>query len=189
MNFGWNSALQDAVGMPGPCAFPPLSWVGVLTFSRAPEEKKKGPLRSCRPFTGVLFGEPPKVLWRLLSECFLGIPRKCPGECPPECPENWERSRSALLGALWGAPNFPGTLGGTFWESPQSTLKALAGALSGLPQKSTPLSGRQDLKKRMFLFFSCGATRSRSVPKTQALQVAFSLLERVYLRSGQDLYS
>ena len=50
-------------------------------------------LRSRRPFTGVLFGESPKVLWRVLSECFLGIPKKCPGECPRECLENWECPR------------------------------------------------------------------------------------------------
>ena len=38
-------------------------------------------------------------------------------------------------------------------------------------------------KKKGFSFLSCGATPSRTVPKTQPLQVAFSLLERVDLRS------
>ena len=37
-------------------------------------------------------------------------------------------------------------------------------------------------KRRIFLF-SCEATPSRTIPKTQPLQVAFSLLERVDLRS------
>ena len=40
-------------------------------------------------------------------------------------------------------------------------------------------------KKRIFLF-SCGATPSRTVPKTQPLQVAFSLRERVDLRSQKE---
>ena len=40
---------------------------------------------------------------------------------------------------------------------------------------------RQEKKKIFFL--SCGATPSRTVPKTQPLQVAFSVLERVDLRS------
>ena len=35
-------------------------------------------------------------------------------------------------------------------------------------------------------FFSCGATPSRTVPKTQPLQVAFSLRERVDLRSQKE---
>ena len=38
-------------------------------------------------------------------------------------------------------------------------------------------------RKKGFSFFSCGATSSRTVPKTQPLQVAFSLRERVDLRS------
>ena len=37
-----------------------------------------------------------------------------------------------------------------------------------------------------FSFFSCGATPSRTVPKTQPLQVTFSLLERVDLRSPKE---
>ena len=37
----------------------------------------------------------------------------------------------------------------------------------------------------MFVF-SCGATPSRTVPKTQPLQVAFSLLERVDSRSQKE---
>ena len=93
-----------------------------------------------------------------LQECFLGIPRKCPGECPRECLENWECPRecsesafshsfprkSALGSTPWDTPNCPGTLGGTFWEFPKSTPKALAGALSGDSPKSTPVNGRQD---------------------------------------------
>ena len=93
------------------------------------------------------------MLWRVLSECFLGIPRKCPGECSRECPENWECpgecSRECLSSFFpkestpgsthQGTPNFPGTPGGTlrgtFRESPKSTPKALARALSGIPQK------------------------------------------------------
>ena len=39
------------------------------------------------------------------------------------------------------------------------------------------------LRKKGFSFFSCGATSSRTVPKTQPLEVAFSLRERVGLRS------
>ena len=38
-------------------------------------------------------------------------------------------------------------------------------------------------KKKGFSFFPCGATSSRTVPNTQPLQVAFSLRERVDLRS------
>ena len=38
-------------------------------------------------------------------------------------------------------------------------------------------------KKKDFPFFSCGETLSRTVPKTQALQATFALLERVDLRS------
>ena len=38
-------------------------------------------------------------------------------------------------------------------------------------------------RKKGFSFFSCGATSSRTLPKTQPLQVAFSLRERVDLRS------
>ena len=41
--------------------------------------------------------------------------------------------------------------------------------------------------KKGFSFFSCGATSSRTVPKTQPLQVAFSLRERVGLRSQKGL--
>ena len=38
-------------------------------------------------------------------------------------------------------------------------------------------------RKKGFSFFPCGSTPSRTVPKTQPLEVAFSLLERVDLRS------
>ena len=41
-------------------------------------------------------------------------------------------------------------------------------------------------RKKGFSFFSRGATPSRTVPKTQPLEVAFSLLERVDLRSQKD---
>ena len=37
-------------------------------------------------------------------------------------------------------------------------------------------------EKKDFPFFSCGATPPRTVPKTQPLQVAFSLRERVDLK-------
>ena len=108
-------------------------------------------LRSCQPFTGVLFGEAPKVLRRVLSECFFGDSQKVPRRVPPRVPGKigsapgsaprsaflWKRMRRGTPGSTpWGTPNFPGTLRGTFWESPKSTLKALAGALSGLPQKA-----------------------------------------------------
>ena len=43
-------------------------------------------------------------------------------------------------------------------------------------------------RKKGFSFFSCGATPSRTVPKTQPLQVAFSLLERVDLRFQRGDY-
>ena len=48
---------------------------------------------------------------------------------------------------------------------------------------NSPFFARQ---KKGFSFFSCGATPSRTVPKTQPLEVAFSLLERVDLRSQKD---
>ena len=41
-------------------------------------------------------------------------------------------------------------------------------------------------EKKDFPFFSCGATPSRAVPKTQPLQVAFSLRERVDLRCQKE---
>ena len=45
-------------------------------------------------FTGALIEESPKVLRRVLSECFLlGISRKYPGECPRECLQNCESPR------------------------------------------------------------------------------------------------
>ena len=47
----------------------------------------------------------------------------------------------------------------------------------------SPFLARQ---KKGFSFFSCGVTRSRAVPKTQPLQVAFSILERVDLRSQKE---
>ena len=59
--------------------------------ARKVDESKPIASRSCPPFTGVLHGESPKVLWRLLSECkFLEFPRRCPGECSQECPGNRE---------------------------------------------------------------------------------------------------
>ena len=41
-------------------------------------------------------------------------------------------------------------------------------------------------RKKGFSFFSCGATPSGTVPKTQPLQVAFSLPERADLRSQKE---
>ena len=41
-------------------------------------------------------------------------------------------------------------------------------------------------EQKDFPFFPCGATLSRTVPETQPLQVAFSLLERVDLRSQKE---
>ena len=41
-------------------------------------------------------------------------------------------------------------------------------------------------RKKGFSFFSCGATPSRTAPKTQPLQVAFSLRERVELKSQKE---
>ena len=46
---------------------------------------------------------------------------------------------------------------------------------------NSPFFARQ--KKKDFPFFPGGATSSRTVPKTQPLQVAFALRERVDLRS------
>ena len=48
----------------------------------------------------------------------------------------------------------------------------------------SPFFARQ--KKKGFSFFSCGATPSRTVPKTQPLRVAFSLRERADLRSQKE---
>ena len=42
-------------------------------------------------------------------------------------------------------------------------------------------------KKKDFPFFACGATPSRTVNKTQPLEVAFSLQERVDSRSQKEL--
>ena len=64
----------------------------------------------------------------------------------------------------WSSPGLTRSL-----DKPGETLKLLS-----------PFFASQ--KKRIFLF-SCGATSSRTVPKTQPLQVAFSLRERVGLRS------
>ena len=41
-------------------------------------------------------------------------------------------------------------------------------------------------RKKGFSFFSCGATPCRTVPKTQPLQVAISLRERVDLRPQKE---
>ena len=41
-------------------------------------------------------------------------------------------------------------------------------------------------KKKGFSFFSCVATPSRTVPKTQPLRIAFSLRERADLRSQKE---
>ena len=55
---------------------------------------------------------------------------------------------------------------------------------SNIPSRKLAFSrAPEKIKKRIFLF-SCGAP-SRTVPKTQPLQVAFSLQERVDLRSSK----
>ena len=64
-----------------------------------------------------------------------------------------------------------------------------AALIKGAPPKSRGFSTELFCKfshlfsrARKNSFFSCGGTPSRTVPKTQPLQVAFSLLERVDLR-------
>ena len=46
-----------------------------------------------------------------------------------------------------------------------------------IAKHSSPFLARREEKKKGFSLFSCGATPSRTVPETQPLQVAFSLLE------------
>ena len=121
-------------------------------------------LRSCRPFTGVLFGEAPKVLRRVLSECFLGIPRLCPGECPRECtrecPENWECSQECLssffpkekhswehsLGHAQFSGHSRGHSAGHFLGIPKKHSESTRQSTFGASPKSTPVNGRQDRK-------------------------------------------
>ena len=92
------------------------------------------------------------------GECFRSAFWGFPKSAPESAPESARKIRSAPASApesafphsfprkstpgstRWGTPNFPGTLGGTlrgtFWESPESTPKALAGALSAIPQEA-----------------------------------------------------
>ena len=119
-------------------------------------------LRSCRPFTGVLFGESPKVLRRVLSECFVGIPGKCPGECPEnwECPRecsqeclssffpkerhSWEHSLEHSQFSGHSRGHSPGHFPGIPTKHSESTRRSTFGD----SPKSTPVNGRQDLKPR-----------------------------------------
>ena len=97
------------------------------------------------------------MLRQVLSECFLGTPRKCPGECP----ENWECPRecsqdcfSSLFPKekcswkhfLWHSQfsRHLGSLSGHFLGVPKSSPKAFARALTGIPHspQSTPVNGR-----------------------------------------------
>ena len=64
-----------------------------------------------------------------------------------------------------------------------------------MPQNPSPEKGQNCAlfltffhapEKKKFSFFSCGATPSRTVPKTQPLEVDFSLRERVDLRSQKE---
>ena len=119
-------------------------------------------LRSRRPFTGVLFGESPKVPRRVLSECFLGIPRKCPGECPRECQENWEcprecsreclssffpkerHSREHSLGHSQFSWHSRGHSPGHFLGIPKKHSESTRRGTFGDSPKSTPVNGRRD---------------------------------------------
>ena len=117
-------------------------------------------LRSRRPFTGVLFGESPKVLRRVLSECFLGIPRKCPGECPENCECPRECSRECLSSFFpkkkhsWehslGHSQFSGHSGanspGHFLGIPKIHSESTRRSTFGNSPKSTPVNGRRDCK-------------------------------------------
>ena len=87
-------------------------------------------LRSCRPFA--------------LKSAPRGISESAPASAFGVLFGDWVPQVVLLLGkkwgealAPWGTPSFLGTLEsslwGTSWESPKSTLKALVGALSGIP--------------------------------------------------------
>ena len=96
-------------------------------------------LRSRPPCTAVLYGESPKVLWRLLSECFLGTPRKCPGECSQECRETGTDPGSAPESAFPHSLTRKSSLGRTPLgqsQFPGHSGKHSLGALSGSPQKA-----------------------------------------------------
>ena len=58
------------------------------------------------------------------------------------------------------------------------------GTANQSPKVYSPFFAHQ--KKRIFLFFSCGATPSGTVPKTQPLEVASSLQDREDLRFQED---
>ena len=67
----------------------------------------------------------------------------------------------------------------TFQSTPilESTPASFLGSYFGLFSRA---------RRKGISFFSCGATPSRTVPQTQPLQVALSLLERVDLRSQKE---
>ena len=99
--------------------------------------------------TGVLYGESPKCSGECFRSAFWGFSESATGSAPqsareigsvPESAFTCQGMRESTLGSTpWSTPNFPGSLGSTpqdtCWESPKSTLKALAGALSGIPIK------------------------------------------------------
>ena len=111
-------------------------------------------LRSRRPFTGALSGECPKVLRRVLSECFLGIPRKCPGECLRECLENWECPRECSRECFSLGKNeerhsrehsrFSRHSRRHFLGVPQKHSESTRRSTSGHSPESTPVNGRRD---------------------------------------------
>ena len=45
--------------------------------------------------TGALYGKFPKVLWRVLSECFSGLPERAPGSAPESAREIGSAPKSA----------------------------------------------------------------------------------------------
>ena len=69
-------------------------------------------------------------------------------------------------------------------DHPPSSRKETAVATKFRPQSHPHLFSRA--RKIGFSFFACGATPSRTVPNTQPMQVAFSLRERVDLRSKKE---
>ena len=117
-------------------------------------------LRSRRPFTRVLFGESPKMLQRVLSECFLGFPKKCPGECPEnwECPRECSReclssfflkekhSREHSLGHSQFSGHSRGHSPGHFLGNPRKHSESTCRSTFGDSPKSTPVNGRRDRK-------------------------------------------
>ena len=64
------------------------------------------------------------------SECFLGGLRMCPGSAPASAPESAFPHSFPRKSTLW-SKLLSERSRGPFWESPNSTPKALAGALLG----------------------------------------------------------